>query len=210
MKKKIVLILLAASAMSLSGCSLLTNVISKIKTNESDESSSVTPSSDSSESYSSEPAEVKELTIYGSYVVMSEENRSAQLSFAACDSYCEDAPVVKLAGDLVTVKYTGDCYAVFSYPTFYSISGVVEATYKKARYISLYSEGGFDIEELKTQYNFEDDKVMTTCDKNTGFVPLDEYTGDTLYLTLKPDEDENLEVRTVMGLYSTRPSRPSK
>ena len=211
MKKKIVLVLLAASMLSLSGCSLLTNIISKIN---SEEKSSNIESSESSESYSSEPAEVKELTIYGEYVVTDETRRAAELSFAGCDGYCEDAPVVKLAGDLVRIRYTGGINVLFSYPSIYDIEGVVEATYTKAKYISLYSEGGFNIDELRTQYNFEDDKVMTTCDKTTGFVKLDEYTGDTLYLTLKPDEhladNQEPELRTVMGLYANRPSRPAK
>lgn len=210
MKKKIVLVLLATSMLSLSGCSLLTNIISKIN---SEEQSSNIESSESSESYSSEPAEVKELTIYGEYIVTDEDGRGAQLSFAGCDAYCEDAPVVKLAGDLVHIRYTGELNVLYWYPSTYDIEGVVEATYTKARYISLYSEGGFNVEELRGQYNFADDKVMMTCDKNTGFVYLDDYEGDTLYLTLKPDEhlsdNQEPELRTVMGLYANRPSRPA-
>ena len=213
MKKRIVLILLAASTMCLSGCSLLTNIMNKVNSEiKSEETTSNVESSESGESFTSEPAEIKELSLYGEYVVMSEEEGSgaAQLSFADCDSYCEDAPAVKLAGDKVILKYTGEITALYVYPTIYDVSGVVEATYLKAHYISLYSEGGFDLDELKSQYNFADDKVMTTCEKNTGFVRLDQYTGDTLYLTLKPDEDENVEMRTVMGLYASRPSRPAK
>ena len=85
-----------------------------------------------------------------------------------------------VAGDTITIEYTGEITILESYPARIQLDGEVKSYSFGYAEVTHYEGSEFSIERIKDCYDYKDAYVI--LDRSGKYVKLDEYTGNEIYL----------------------------
>ena len=85
-----------------------------------------------------------------------------------------------VAGDTITIEYTGEITILESYPARIQLDGEVKSYSFGYAEVTHYEGEDFSIEHIKACYDYKDAYVI--LDRSGRYVKLDEYTGNEIYL----------------------------
>lgn len=195
------------SILSICGVTLLTGCA--YRTNNSSDNYQITESSIKEESSfivnSSDPNAIKEYTFSANFVfrhIIEEESGEYLAALLFDSNYLRigeiNYPSDLVAGDTLTIKYRGNLIIDMSYPGFVHFEGEGELISYSFKQTNIFD---YTIEENKSWVDelsvYDLDNEYVIIDKQMHYVPLSEYTGDTVFLT------ENKEKRAILDDSST-------